>query len=108
MDEIRIDQLRLQLPGLTEQDGRRLVRLISEALAEIALPRAVARPLGALRITVGAEHRSVEAISQHVVAEVVRQLQTTAGEAGAQPRRAPEAAASRPMAAAGGAAKAGG
>ena len=75
MDEIRIDHLSLLLSGLTEQDSRRLVQLITDGLAAAELPLAVARSIGALRIEVGAHHRTAEAISQHVVGEVVRQLQ---------------------------------
>jgi len=78
MDEIRIDHLSLLLSGLTEQDSRRLVHLITEGLAAAELPWAVARRVGALRIDVGPHHHTVEAISQHVVGEVVRQIQGSA------------------------------
>jgi hypothetical protein len=84
MDEIRIDQLHLTLSGLTEQDGHRLVRrlteLLGELLASAELPRA--RSIGGLRIELGPQHRSVEAISAHVAGEIVRQVQAASAEAG--------------------------
>jgi hypothetical protein len=76
MDEIRIDQLSLKLSGLTEQDGRRLVRLITEGLAAADLPSGGIGPVGALRVGVAGDRAtSIEALSRHVVSELVRQLQ---------------------------------
>jgi len=93
MDEIRIDHLSLLLSGLTEHDSRRLVHLITEGLAAAELPAAVARSVGALRVELGPRHHTVEAISQHVVGEVVRQLQgsAVASTSPSTPARAPKA-----------------
>jgi hypothetical protein len=82
MDDIRIDQLRLRLSGLPEREARRLVRLLTEQLAAVELPGHAARSIGALHIEVGSEHRSAEAISHHVVGEVVRQLHGGGPKAG--------------------------
>jgi hypothetical protein len=79
MDEIRIDQLTLKLSGLTEQDGRRLVRLITDGLAAADVPSVGSASVGAVSVGVAAGHTSsLEALSQHVVSEVLRQLQRSA------------------------------
>jgi hypothetical protein len=79
MDEIRIDQLTLKLSGLTEHDGRRLVRMITEGLAAAELPSGAPAALGALRVGVaGADTSNLEALSAHVVREVLRQIQRSA------------------------------
>jgi hypothetical protein len=78
MDEIRIDQLTLKLSGLTEQDGRRLVRLITDGLAAADIPPGASASVDALRIGVAGHTGSVEALSQHVVREVLRQVRRSA------------------------------
>jgi hypothetical protein len=79
MDEIRIDQLTLKLSGLTEEDGRRLVRLITDGLAAADVPSGGSASVGAVRVGVAAGHTGgIEALSQHVVSEVLRQLQRSA------------------------------
>lgn len=92
MDEIRIDQLTLKLSGLTEQDGRRLAQRIAEGLSVAELSAGGAQSLATLHVRIadsrpaggagsaapaGTGHpaASVDALSQHVVAEIVRQLQ---------------------------------
>lgn len=79
MDEIRIDQLTLKLSGLTEHDGWRLVRMITEGLAAAEVPAGAPAQLGALRVGVaGADTSNLEALSRHVVREVLRQIQRSA------------------------------
>ncbi|HEU4732551.1 MAG TPA: hypothetical protein VFT22_31870 [Kofleriaceae bacterium] len=79
MDEIRIDQLTLKLSGLTEHDGRRLVRMITEGLAAAEIPPGARGSLGALRVGLaGADTGNLEALSRHVVREVLRQIQRSA------------------------------
>ncbi len=79
MDEIRIDQLTLKLSGLTEQDGRRLVRLITDGLAAADVPSGGSASVSTVRVGVaGGTPGSIEALSQHVVSEVLRQLQRSA------------------------------
>lgn len=87
MDQIRIDQLTLKLSGLSEQDGRRLALRIAEGLSAAELSTGVAQSLAALRVRI-ADHRpagagsagtghaaaGVDGLSQHVVAEIIRQL----------------------------------
>lgn len=79
MDEIRIDQLTLRLSGLTEHDGRRLVRMITDGLAAAELPPGAPAALGALRVGLaGADTGDLEALSRHVVRELLRQIQRSA------------------------------
>jgi hypothetical protein len=82
MDEIRIDQLTLKLSGLSEQDGRRLVRLITDGLAAADVPAGASASVDALRVGVAGGHPGgpggIEALSRHVVSEVLRQLQRSA------------------------------
>jgi hypothetical protein len=76
MDEIRIDRLTLQLSGITEPQGRRLAMLITEGLAAADVPAGIAAAQGAIRVDLGAgPSGSVDALSERVVAEVLRQLQ---------------------------------
>jgi hypothetical protein len=78
MDEIRIDRLTLQLAGLTEPQGRHLAMRITEGLAAADIPVDAAGWEGPIRVDLTAAAVSgsdpVDALSERVVAEVLRQI----------------------------------
>jgi hypothetical protein len=76
MDEIRIDRLTLQLTGISESEGRHLAMRITEGLAAADIPMDVAAAQGAIRVDVAASlSGGLDALSDRVVAEVLRRLQ---------------------------------
>jgi hypothetical protein len=74
MNEISVDRLILQAPGLSETEGRRLGGLIAEGLEALG---AVAGPrdIPALRLDLTAPRAGgVDELARHVVAEIVRRV----------------------------------
>lgn len=73
MRELRIDRLTLSVSGISERDGTRLATLIARALGAADL-RGIAPP-STLRLDLrAAPGDGLESLSEHIVAEMVRQL----------------------------------
>ena len=73
MPDLSIDHLDLHLTGFTEEDGRRLARLIAEGLAKAPMPAAGSQPNVQAKVTAPAGS-PLERVSEMVLADVVRQL----------------------------------
>lgn len=78
VDEIHIDKLSLSVSGLSEREGRRLAELVADGLAVADLPALAAGAPHALRVRLDAGGAGVEALSERVIAAIVRQLSATA------------------------------
>ena len=75
MAEVNIERLSLNLSPLSERDGERLVCLIAEGLATAAASIERSRNLKAMQVNVTAPSGTpLDALSQQIVAEVLRQL----------------------------------
>jgi hypothetical protein len=72
---LHIERLALRVPGLSEQQGRRLAELIGEGLA--AAPHVQASgQLGRMELRVTAESgQDVSRLAQAIVAELLRQVE---------------------------------
>ncbi len=73
MPALEIGQLSLKLSGLSEEEGKRLVRLIAEGLAESPLRNGVERSAMASNQT-APPGTSVESLSRRIVEDLLRQL----------------------------------
>lgn len=75
---ITIDKLSLQLSGLSEEESRRLARLLADDLAVISLPAGCSTDLEGVNVNITqAAGAPVKTLSQLIVADVLRQLQRT-------------------------------
>jgi hypothetical protein len=75
---ITIDKLTLQLSCLSEEEGRRLAQLIAEDLAMVTLPAGCSSDMANVSVNVPqTPGTSVNAFSQQIVAEMLRQLERT-------------------------------
>lgn len=75
---ITIDKLSLQVSGLSEEEGRKLARLLAEDLAIVTLPQGCSTDVG--RVSVNITQTAgvpVETLSQRIVADMLRQLDRT-------------------------------
>ena len=78
MPEINIDRLTLRLSGISEHDGQRLARLIAEGLTSSSIAAEGSHALDAMRVNVSTSPSSnVDMLSKQIVAEIVRQLEST-------------------------------
>jgi hypothetical protein len=76
--EVNIERLSLSLSPLSERDGNRLGGLIAEGLATAAASIQGSRNLKAIQVNVtAAPGTPLDALSQQIVAEVLRQLDRT-------------------------------
>jgi hypothetical protein len=75
---ITIDKLTLQLSGLSEEEGRKLARLLAEDLAVVTLPGGCSPDTASVSVNVTqAPGASVNTLSQQIVADLLRQLDRT-------------------------------
>jgi len=75
---ITIDKLTLQLSGLSEEEGRKLARLLAEDLAVVTLPGGCSPDTVSVSVNVtSAPGASVNTLSQQIVADLLRQLDRT-------------------------------
>ena len=75
MNEIWIDRLILQVPGLSETAGRRLALQVADGLSAVGAAVG-ARDIPALRLDlVAAPNAGVDELARQIVAEVLRQVQ---------------------------------
>lgn len=75
---ITIDKLSLQVCGLSEEEGRKLARLVAEDLALVSLPPGCPESVDGVGVNVTQPTSApAQTISQLIVADVLRQLQRT-------------------------------
>jgi hypothetical protein len=75
---ITIDKLTLQSCGLSEDEGRKLARLLAEDLALVTLPAGCSSDTASVSVNVTqTPGASVNTLSQQIVAEMLRQLDRT-------------------------------
>jgi hypothetical protein len=75
---ITIDKLTLQLSGLSEEEGRKLARLLAEDLAVVTLPEGCSPDTTNVNVNVTpAPGATVKTLSQQIVADMLRQLDRT-------------------------------
>lgn len=73
---ITIDKLSLQLSGLSEEEGRKLARLLAEDLAIVSLPQGCSADVGGVSVNITQTTGvPVKTLSQQIVAEMLRQLE---------------------------------
>jgi hypothetical protein len=78
MAEMNIERLTLKLAGISESDGQRLARLIAEGLASATISFESPRHIDSLRVNATASPgNEVGMLSRQIVAEIVRQLEST-------------------------------
>lgn len=78
MANLHIDRLSLKLSGLSEQDGRRLSRLVAEGLAQADFSSAAPRRVETLPVNLTSPaDGNVSRLSEEIVAGILRQLQRT-------------------------------
>lgn len=74
MDQLLIDRLALHVPGISEDDGARLSRLIADGLFELQLGE-TSSTIPALRLHLQARPgESMEALAARIVADIARHL----------------------------------
>lgn len=77
MEMITIDKLSLQLSALSEEEGRKLAELLAEELAIVSLPAGCSHvPTVGVNV-LRSPGVTVNALSQLIAAEVLRQLDWT-------------------------------
>ena len=75
---ITIDKLTLQLSCVSEEEGRRLARLIAENLAMVTVPAGCAPDTPNVNVNVTqTPGASVSTLSEQIVAEMLRELERT-------------------------------
>jgi len=78
MAEMNIERLALKLSGISESEGRRLAQLIAERLASATISPESPRRIDSLRVSaITSPDKSVDMLSKQIVAEIVRQLEST-------------------------------
>ena len=78
MAEMNIERLTLKLSGISESDGQRLARLIAEGLASATISSASPRHIDSLHVNATASPgNEIGMLSRQIVAEIVRQLEST-------------------------------
>lgn len=78
MVEMNIERLTLKLSGISESDGQRLAQLIAQELASATISSASPRHIDSLRVNATASLGSgMDTLSKQIVAEIVRQLEST-------------------------------
>jgi hypothetical protein len=74
MNEVRIDRLTLQVPGMTPAEGRRLALQVAAGIAT-ARSAGGGRDIPALRLDLtAAPGAGVDVLAEQIVAEVLRQV----------------------------------
>lgn len=74
MPELEIEKLTLRLAGLSEEEGRRLARLIADGLAASPLRDGTAGQDAVATTLTGWPGMGLEDISNRIVADLLRQL----------------------------------
>ncbi len=77
MSDVTIDRLSLHLSGLSEAEGQRLARLVADGLARASMPDGLENRDAVQTTTIAHAGGSMQAISQRIVADILRQLQRT-------------------------------
>jgi hypothetical protein len=77
MAEMNIERLTLKLSGISEGDGRRLAHLIAEGLASATISSESPLHIDSLRVNATASAAKGDMLSKQIVAEIVRQLEST-------------------------------
>jgi len=78
LEMITIDKLTLQLSCLSEEEGRKLARLVAEDLAMVTVPAGCAPDMASVSVNVTqAPGASVNTLSEQIVAEMLRELERT-------------------------------
>ena len=77
MPDITIDRLTLHLSGLSEGDGQRLARLIADGLANACLPEGAESRASVKAAANTSQGGNMQALSDRLVADVLRQLQSS-------------------------------
>lgn len=75
-EEIRIGQLRLRIPGLTEQEARKLGEEIAWRVADRLLPHGRVKHLGLLDLRISLPRgTSKERLAERIAEEILERLQ---------------------------------
>ncbi len=75
MTDINIERLSLNLPGWTAQRGERLARKLADGLARTGPSPGAPLDVSSLNINLrGMQNESDDALADHIVAEIIRQL----------------------------------
>ncbi len=75
---ITIDKLALQLSGISEEEGRKLARLLAEDLAIATLPAGCSSDTQSINVNITRTSGApVKTLSQQIVADMLRQLDRT-------------------------------
>ena len=74
MAQLNVDRLSLKLSGFSEEQGRRLVRLIAEGLAASSRRDDAGQVEGVESKQTASEGKSLEDISKQIVRDLLRQL----------------------------------
>jgi hypothetical protein len=78
MTTLTIDRLTLKLSGLSQDQGKHLVRLIAEGLASHEISSDSARDAPNLQLKITAPpNASIDWLANQIVSEVLRQLNST-------------------------------
>jgi len=72
---ITVDRLSLQLSGLSEEEGRKLVRMLAEDLEMVTLPANGSEAMASVSVNITPPSgASVKTLSNLIVADLLRQL----------------------------------
>lgn len=75
-DEIRIDQLRLRVPGLTEEEARKLGAEIARRVADALPPHRRVEHLGSLDLHIAVPSgTSKDRLAERIAEEILKRLQ---------------------------------
>lgn len=74
MTNLNIDRLTLKLSGISESEGQRLIKLITEGLANSNIPNQAAN-LPHLKVNIPSRpNASIDWLAEQIIADVLRQL----------------------------------
>jgi len=75
-DEIRIDQLRLRVPGLTEQEAHKLGEEVARRVADALPAQSRVEHLGLLDLRISVPTGTPkDQLAQHIAEEILKRLQ---------------------------------
>ncbi len=78
MAEMNIERLTLKLSGISQSDGQRLAQLIAQGLASATIAPESPRHVDSLHVnTTASSDNGIDMLSKQIVAEIVRQLEST-------------------------------
>ncbi|NJM59162.1 MAG: hypothetical protein HC849_01430 [Oscillatoriales cyanobacterium RU_3_3] len=78
MTNLTIDRLTLKLPGLSQQEGQHLARLITTRLASIEMTSGSIRDAPSLQINIQSQpNTNMDWLANQIVSEILRQLTQT-------------------------------